>query len=117
MDVKCTKCSEPWDWYHIRHDALYETSITEIEAKNWDGKLTPRIRDFFAEEGWEFGSSPYVIFRCPCCKNTVLKDRVEANKAFERAELSQAIADVLGDDEDGIISELADLDDQGLSKA
>ena len=112
MDVNCTRCGEPWDWYHIRHDAIHETSITEAEAKDWDGKLTQRTRDFFAEEGWEFGSSPYVILHCPSCRAHASENDIDVNKAFERAEIAQTIADILGDDEDGIISELADLDDQ-----
>ena len=33
MDVHCTTCGEPWDVYHLRQDAIYETDLSHAEAK------------------------------------------------------------------------------------
>ena len=33
MDVLCTTCGEPWDVYHLRHDAIHETDLDHAEAK------------------------------------------------------------------------------------
>jgi hypothetical protein len=32
MDVHCTTCGEPWDVYHLRHDAIYETDLSQAMA-------------------------------------------------------------------------------------
>ena len=37
MDVHCTTCGEPWDVYHLRHDAIFETDLDHAEAKAWSG--------------------------------------------------------------------------------
>ena len=47
-----------------------------------------------------------VIRQCPCCKGK----EVEPNeKLRERAQIVQALGDVLGDDIDGMAAELEDL--------
>ena len=28
MDVHCTTCGEPWDVYHLWHDAIFETGLS-----------------------------------------------------------------------------------------
>ena len=43
MDVHCTTCGEPWDVYHLRHDAIYETDLSHAEAKAWT-ELSPHLR-------------------------------------------------------------------------
>ena len=43
MDVHCTTCGEPWDVYHLRHDAIYETDLSHAEAKAWTG-LSPQLK-------------------------------------------------------------------------
>ena len=30
MDVHCSTCGEPWDVYHLRHDAIYETGLSRF---------------------------------------------------------------------------------------
>ena len=32
MDVHCSSCGEPWDVYHLRHDAIFETDLDPAEA-------------------------------------------------------------------------------------
>ena len=83
MDVECCNCGEPWDQYYLRHE------------------LTPEeVRD----GSWRFGSSRLVVLSCPACKeNEPLSD------ARDRKWAVQAIAEILGDDEDGLASTLEDF--------
>jgi hypothetical protein len=72
MDVHCTTCGEPWDAYHLRHDAIFETGLCHTEAKAWTEvspklKLLPRYREKFKAVGFEFGSSILNVMRCPAC--------------------------------------------------
>jgi len=86
MDVHCCNCGEPWEQYHLRHE-ISDTPPDELKA-----------------EGWKFGSSRLVVLHCPCCPaNGGLKD------ADERAGITQDLADLLGDDEDGLASTLEDF--------
>lgn len=87
MDVHCCNCGEPWDQHHLRHDLADSTA------------------EDLASEGWEFGSNRLVILHCPCCPPaTGLPD------AKERSAIVQDLADLLGDDEDGLASTLNDFD-------
>jgi hypothetical protein len=43
MDVHCTTCGEPWDVYHLRHDAIFETDLSHTEAKAWT-ELSPNVK-------------------------------------------------------------------------
>ena len=72
MDVHCTTCGEPWDVYHLRHDAIYETDLSHAEAKAWTQlspqvKLLDRYREKFEAIGYEFGGSILNVMRCPAC--------------------------------------------------
>ncbi len=58
MDVHCSACGEPWDVYHVRHDAIFETDLTHEEAEAWRGllpglRLSVRYREKFRDAGWE----------------------------------------------------------------
>ena len=33
MDVHCSSCGEPWDVYHLRHEAIFETDLDPEEAR------------------------------------------------------------------------------------
>ena len=33
MDVHCSTCGEPWDVYHLWHDAIFETGLSHAEAE------------------------------------------------------------------------------------
>ena len=109
MDVHCTTCGEPWDVYHLRHDAIFETDLTHAEAKAWTElspalRLNPRYRDKFKAAGYEFGGSIMNVLRCPGCPKGA---KTDPDKAAIRA----GIVEILGDDEDGIA---ATFEDQGL---
>jgi hypothetical protein len=107
MDIHCTTCGEPWDTYHLQHDAIYETGLDPEQAKAW-GKLPPqkRLSDHFRKEfaaaGYQFGSSIMVLLRCPCCPK-------EAKPDPEKAIIKAEIANLLGDDEDGLAATFEDF--------
>ena len=59
MDVRCSSCSEPWDIYQPRHDAIFETDLDHNEAETWrtlsaGQRLSPRYREKFKAAGYQF---------------------------------------------------------------
>jgi len=107
MDVHCSTCGEPWDVYHLRHDAIFDTDLSEAEVKTWgtlprEGRLAPRYREKFLAAGWEFGASLLDVRHCPCCPKGA---RINPDKAAAKAALTQ----ILGDDEDGLAAMLEDF--------
>ena len=79
MDVHCTTCGEPWDTYHLRFDAIYETDLDTAEAKAWTElsphlKLLDRYREKFKASGFEFGGSIVNVMRCPACPKDAKPD-------------------------------------------
>ena len=109
MDVHCTTCGEPWDVYHLLHEAIYETDLDHAEAKAWSGlspqlRLSQRYREKFKTAGYEFGTSVINVMRCPACPK-------DAKPAPDKAALKAGIVEILGDDEDGIA---ATMEDYGL---
>ncbi len=72
MDVHCTTCGEPWDVYHLRFDAIYETDLDTAEAKAWTEfspklKLQDRYREKFKAIGFKCGGSVLNVLHCPAC--------------------------------------------------
>jgi hypothetical protein len=107
MDVHCTTCGEPWDTYHLRHDAIFETDLSPEEAKAWsvlpqDKRLSRLFREKFGRAGYEFGSTLMVVMRCPACPKDAKPDP-------DKAALKAGIAEILGDDEDGLAATLEDF--------
>jgi hypothetical protein len=107
MDVHCSSCNEPWDAYHLRHDATYETDLDAAEAKAWESlpsskQLSPHYREKFKAAGYEFGGSMLNLVRCPCCPKGVKPDP-------DKAALKAGLVEILGDDEDAIAATLEDL--------
>ena len=107
MDVHCTTCGEPWDVYHLRHDAIYETDLSHDEAKAWTQlsppvKLLDRYREKFKEVGYEFGGSILNVMRCRACPKDAKPDP-------DKAALKAGIVDLLGVDEDGIAATMEDF--------
>jgi len=84
MDIYCTTCGEPWDVESL-HDAVEEGNAEDYQD----------ARMIF------FGSGCGTLFnRRPC-------ERPETGgPAVMRANVTAALVDVLGDDLDGIASEL-----------
>jgi hypothetical protein len=107
MDVHCTTCGEPWDVYHLRHDAIFETDLDPAEAKAWSGlspqlQLSQQYREKLKAAGYEFGSSIMNVIQCPACPKDAKPDP-------DKSALKAGIVEILGDDEDGIASTLEDF--------
>lgn len=108
MDVHCTTCRELWDVYHLRHDAIFDTTLDYAEAKAWTQlppklRLQDRYREKFREIGFEFGGSVLNVVRCPACPKHAKPDP-------DKAALKAGIVEVMGDDDDGIAATFEDLD-------
>lgn len=106
MDVHCTTCHEPWDVYHLQHDAIFETGLSLKEIKAWqrlsrEKKLSPQYRKEFRAAGWEFGQSVINVIRCPCCPK-------DAQPNQERLHTKAALETLLGDDEDDLAATFED---------
>jgi len=106
MDVHCSTCGEPWDVYHLWHDAIFETDLPLEEAEAWrqlprHQQLNERYREKFLAAGWEFGNSVINVIRCPACP-------ADAKPDPERAALKAALEELLGDDEDGLAATFED---------
>jgi len=107
MDVHCTTCGEPWDVYHLQHDAIYETDLAHEKAKAWErlppGKrLSKHFREKFQNAGYEFGGSIMALMRCPACPKGAKPDP-------EKAAIKAELTNLLGDDEDGLAATLEDF--------
>ena len=55
MDVHCSTCNEPWDVYHLWHEAIFETGLSVEEAEAWrtlpqTEKLSERYRAEFMHD-------------------------------------------------------------------
>jgi hypothetical protein len=74
-------------------------------VKKWQGKLTPKFRKLFTAAGWKFGSSIYAVLRCPACKSHGARE-----DAADRREIVAMAAEILGDDEDGLVSFLEEME-------
>jgi hypothetical protein len=108
MDVHCSTCNEPWDIYHLWHEAIFETGLSPEEADAWrllpkTEKLNPHYREEFRAAGWEFGQGVINVVRCPCCPQ-------DAQPEPERLEIKAALEELLGDDEDGLAATFEDHD-------
>ena len=106
MDVRCSSCDEPWDVYHLWHDAIFETGLSVEEAEAWcslprDEKLSEHFRNEFRAVGWEFGRTIINVVRCPGCPK-------DAKPNSERVATKAALEELLGDDEDGLAATFED---------
>lgn len=83
MDLYCPKCAEPFDTYEFNEvpDMTYSEAFTAFRTKGCGG----------------IGHS--------CNKDAVLTDHEKL-----RAEVMDALGDVLGDDLDGLASEMDDFE-------
>lgn len=107
MDVHCSSCGEPWDVYHLRHEAIFETGLDHAEAKAWRElsptlRLSERYREKFQTAGYEFGASVINVVRCPCCPKNAKPDP-------DRLATKRALEQLLGDDEDGLATTFEDF--------
>jgi hypothetical protein len=107
MDVHCSSCGEPWDVYHLRHEAIFETDLDPQEAEAWSGRspserLSSHYREKFKVAGYEFGASILDVLHCPACPKGAKPDTNDVA-------LKAGIVEILGDDEDAIASTMEEL--------
>jgi hypothetical protein len=106
MDVHCSTCNEPWDVYHLWHEAVFETDLSHVEAEAWTGlsprlKMHDRYREKFRAAGWEFGQSVINVVHCPCCPKGAKPD-------LEKVQTKAALEELMGEDEDGLAATFED---------
>jgi hypothetical protein len=118
MDIKCATCQEPWDHHHLLHDLPWDA---------WDGdddssshllirrfgesdktKIPKLLRQDLEFEGWKFGKSIVCVLECACCSSYDEKDEQELIDL--RKDLRHEAESMLGDDLDGLISALQNID-------
>jgi len=107
MDVHCSSCGEPWDIYHLRHDAIFETDLDPAEAEAWRSlslsqRLSSRYREKLSAAGYQFGGSIFDVIHCPACPKG-------AKPNPDKAALKAGLVEMLGDDEDAIASAMEDF--------
>jgi len=107
MDIHCSTCGEPWDVYHLRHEAIFDIGLSEEQIKLWralpqQARLAPYYRQKFKAVGWDFGASILDVRHCPCCPKGA---QINPARAAEKA----ALTEVLGQDEDGLAAMFEDL--------
>ena len=100
MDVHCSTCNEPWDVYHLSHEAIFETGVSVEKAEAWRSlPRSQKLSDIYRKElravGWEFGRGVINVTRCPCCPKDAKPDP-------DRVHTKAALEELLGDDEDGL---------------
>jgi len=113
MDVKCANCGEPWDVYHLTHEAVWETDLPESTKRNWDPSMIkqPEVALAFEKAGYRFaGDSIVALLRCPCCLEKE-PDPERAAERSDREELYTIAADLFGDDIDGFAAEMEDFEE------
>lgn len=106
MDVHCSTCGEPWDVYHLWHDAIFDTGLSIEDAEAWRSlprseKLSERFRAEFRVVGWEFGRTVINVVHCPCCPK-------DARPNADRLRTKAALEELFGDDEDGLAATFED---------
>jgi len=106
MDVHCSTCGEPWDVYHLWHDAIFDTGLAQCEAEAWirlplNQKLSEPFREQFHRARWEFGRTLTNVVRCPCCPKG-------AQPHFGRVHTKAALEELFGDDQDGLAATYED---------
>jgi hypothetical protein len=106
MDVHCSSCDEPWDVYHLRHEAIFEIDLDQ-KAKAWRNlttseRLSCRYREKFKAAGYEFGASVLDVIHCPACPKG-------AKPNPDLVDVKARLVGFFGDDDDAIASSMEDL--------
>jgi hypothetical protein len=106
VDVHCSTCGEPWDVYHLWHDAVFETKLSQTDAEAWfvlprAQRLSNHYREIFRQAGWEFGNSVVNVVRCPSCPK-------DAKPNPDQVHTKAALEELLGDDEDALAATFED---------
>lgn len=113
MDISCPTCGEPWDAYHMRNDEPHEWDIPKTflneflrDGSRFSGPTDP-VKEAAEAAGWSFSTNSVLSFtRCPNCSGDESKSLPGAS---DRRYLAAFMADLLGDDDDGLAAELNDM--------
>ena len=86
MDLHCSTCGEPWDVYHLRHDAIFETDLDPAESEAWRSlsakeRLSSRYRERLSAAGYQFGGSIFDVMHCPACPKGAKPEAVTLDEA------------------------------------
>jgi len=98
MDMKCMKCSEPYEWFYIRDEILIDNGYDYYDEVKKDGKDFPDLQ-------FKFKRNCYIA-ECPACYGKKIK---QDEKSEANSEMREALADALGDDVDGFMAECEDF--------
>ena len=93
MDLYCQKCDESWDVCYVGGGDMDKDSM----PKDWDGEIKPSQR-FKAGDG------------CPSCN----WGKSAPKHQSLRGEVMSLMADMLGDDIDGMASMMDDFEYMGM---
>jgi hypothetical protein len=112
MDIHCPTCGEPYEWYHLRYDEVYEWGLSAenekafLEDARFVGKNDP-VRKAAERAGWQFATDSVFSFtHCPCCNK-----RSPLQNASQRRQDMALLAELLEGDEDGLIAFASDAFD------
>lgn len=118
MDIKCATCTEPWDHHHLLQDLAGETwdgvedSSSHLLIRKFaesDKTSIPKLlREDLELEGWKFGKTIVCILECNACSHYTEKD--DKDLITIRKDLRLEAEQMLGDDLDGLISTLQNID-------
>ena len=102
-EIPCPTCDEPTESFYLRHpDFLKDAGVRNV-PDTWSGELTPHYRKVLAQKGWVFaGANTLTFTRCNCCPDDKKPDIFDA-------EARAALADLFGDDLDGLQVSLEDM--------
>ncbi len=103
MDMLCKNCQEPYDWHFLRNEILISHGM-DFYGSAQDAP--------FANLHYHFAPPGPTLVSCPACKGVR-----QSPEKRENAELLGMISDLMGDDLDGYLTEVADLEDMGYLDA
>jgi len=119
MDIKCATCQEPWDHHHLLHDMPQEIwdgvedsssqMLIDHFEKSDKTKIPPLLRQDLEDLGWKFGRTVICVLECGCCASNAGEGE-DPEEVAVRKNLRLELEEMLGDDLDGIISEMETVD-------
>ena len=110
MDVTCAHCGEPWDSYHMLFDEVWEWGLPEATARDFN--RNPRFggpADPVRIAAGSSGEHSPGGMRLPPRAGPSWEGGPALPDADEREVKTRIAEQLLGDDQDGLIVELADL--------